>query len=538
MWGWMRQPLYLPDPVLQLFRILSMVLNMAVSQSLIASLFASVNLSTLLIISLTAPLFYLCFRTLYRLSPLHPLDRVPGPLLARISSLWLNYHAYIGDECTVVHRLHERYGPIVRNGPDSVDIADGVVLHQIYVEKGGFPKPEFYRNFDIDGHQSIFSTTDSTHRAPRAKVVMPLFSTTSLRIRGHAIADAAIGLLGRIGREVKRASAGNRRFDILELCRAFAIDAVSGYLFNTKYGGCDEDIPKLEQEEAATNDAKKPSINGMTASQMVDSFVAVGRVWYLPPWAFQLYENVIGFLYPDVQAQQSMCLVDAFVNQVVDRASDAKAAGSYPARLLDAGFSTSEVRAQCKDLIFAGTDSTAMNLATICFMLIRSPETYRSLQKEILSANPTDDELQSLPYLKGVIKEGLRLSMANPSRLPRVIPSGGLTYRDLHIPAGTVVSCTPYELHLNPSIYTHPALFNPERWGSGSEEMNRDFIAFGLGSRQCIARNLATAELFKAVSMIAAEDALRGLKTVSSQIDIIQWFNSHVIEGKIEVEVE
>ncbi len=53
----------------------------------------------------------------YRLSPLHPLARFPGPIMCRISKGWLAYltvkdkkaHLYIKD-------LHERYGDIVRIG--------------------------------------------------------------------------------------------------------------------------------------------------------------------------------------------------------------------------------------------------------------------------------------------------------------------------------------------------------------------------------------------------------------------------------------
>jgi hypothetical protein len=35
----------------------------------------------------------------------------------------------------------------------------------MYISKGGFPKATCYANFDIDGHKTIFSTTDHEHRA-------------------------------------------------------------------------------------------------------------------------------------------------------------------------------------------------------------------------------------------------------------------------------------------------------------------------------------------------------------------------------------
>jgi hypothetical protein len=40
---------------------------------------------------------------------LHPLASVSGHPLAKISSLWLYYHTYIGDEATAIHALHKKY---------------------------------------------------------------------------------------------------------------------------------------------------------------------------------------------------------------------------------------------------------------------------------------------------------------------------------------------------------------------------------------------------------------------------------------------
>lgn len=65
--------------------------------------------------------------------------------------------------------------------------------------------------------------------------------------------------------------------------------------------------------------------------------------------------------------------------------------------------------------------------------------------------------------------------------------------------------------------------------------MQRDFIPFGLGSRQCIARNLATMELLLATRAIAREDVLQGAKPVGEEIRLLEWFNSSVVGEKVEV---
>jgi hypothetical protein len=132
------------------------------------------------ITSILIPIVLLSARSLYRVL-FHPLSHIPGPLLPKLTSLWLHYHAYIGDEASAIRRLHVTYGVLVRVSPNEVDISDADAIQPIYVSKGGFPKADCYANFDIDGHKTIFSTTDHEYRAVRAKAVMPLFSTKAQR---------------------------------------------------------------------------------------------------------------------------------------------------------------------------------------------------------------------------------------------------------------------------------------------------------------------------------------------------------------------
>ncbi|EXJ69943.1 uncharacterized protein A1O5_07016 [Cladophialophora psammophila CBS 110553] len=525
----------------------------------------SALLSHAFLVTLLFPLVWLVLRSLYRISPLHPLSHVPGPLLPRISSLWLTYHAWIGDEASVVEALHRQYGPVVRNGPNSVDISDGAALATIYTERGGFVKPAFYENFALPDatqvHNSIFSEVDPSIRAPRAKAVAVLFSTSNLRQSQDVIYKCVDRFVERLAGGKKASQQGGEPLNVLNLTRGLAVDAVTSYLFGTSYGGLNERKSQREHEKVAV---QRELAEPMSATGMVDSFVAVGRFWYLPKWAFNIVESLDAWWNADEQLSQSLAQVDEFVASVVRDAEEAIRAStstatsdekttavssrhpltSYPARLLQAGFTPSETRAQCKDLIFAGTDSTGMNLATILFMLVRRPECHARLREEMLGLahRPGFDELQSLPYLRGVVKEGLRLSMANPSRLPRVVPKGGWTFKnnmsnntDYYFPAGTEVSCTPYSLHLNERVFRDPRSFVPERWLEPSDEMLRDAIPFGLGSRQCIARNLATVELFCAVARVVEANVLHGASTVKSSIDILEWFNSKVVGERIDL---
>lgn len=61
-------------------------------------------------------LFIILVTVLYRLSPLHPLSKFPGPTLVKITGLKLAYLAFTGKRAEYVAKLHDKYGVIVRIG--------------------------------------------------------------------------------------------------------------------------------------------------------------------------------------------------------------------------------------------------------------------------------------------------------------------------------------------------------------------------------------------------------------------------------------
>jgi cytochrome P450 len=482
--------------------------EMALQQLLIRVVAAHLVLTFILV-----PLILLLLRSLYRIY-FHPLSHIAGPLLPKVTSLWLYYHAYIGDEASTIHKLHQQYGPFVRVSPNEVDISDADVIPAVYVSKGGFSKAPCYANFDIDGHKTIFSTTDTEYRCPRAKAVVPMFSTKALRENESALWGCVDRMIDRLEEEAKT----KKPVNVLNLTRSLAVDAVSTHLFRENYNGVSECGPVL------------------SVSAFVDAFVAVGRFFYLPNIAFVWLEWAVTKWAPDRETDDSMSLVDKFVSTLVTNTT-AKST-TYQGRLLAAGLSDSEVKAQCKDLIFAGTDSTGMNLATIMRSLVLHPETYRRLRDEVSSNAALGDDaqdVQALPYLNAVVKEGLRISMANPTRLPHIVPTGDWTFKNTNFPAGTIVGCSGYELHFNARIFPEPRSFKPERWLDASEAMSKYWFAFGAGSRACIARNLATMELQFATEGLAKIGVLDGARVMQKEVEIYEWFNSKVKGERIEL---
>lgn len=83
-----------------------------------------------------------------------PLNEVPGPTLAKFSSLVLKWHELRANRTRYIHSLHLKYGPVVRLAPNEVAFASGSAVKEIYCSGGsGYEKTEFYDLFKVYGRR-------------------------------------------------------------------------------------------------------------------------------------------------------------------------------------------------------------------------------------------------------------------------------------------------------------------------------------------------------------------------------------------------
>lgn len=492
----------------------------------------------------------LAFPILYRLF-IHPLSHVPGPLPARITSFYLYAVCYLGIECRLLAHYHRKYKTsVLRIAPNAVSISDGAALHQIYVAEGGFSKDSRYENFKVGGHDTIFSARDTAYRDLRAKAVLPLFATGRVRAAGEdggIIRNCVRKFIERFESEkvgAVRRTPNAAKIDVLDLAYRLMMDSTTGYLFNKTYNALDEQ-PVSAHASGPPKAASHP--NKMSAVPFIFAIVDAGRFSLLPTWLFHALNFTFGWLFPDSEFLESLACVHDFAAALADDV-DPEKGDTYQSRLLAAGISRSEMIAQCMAVMFAGTDSTAVKLVTIIFHLVQNPRVHDRLREEIsvLGKDPATDP-QTLPYLRAVIREGLRLGMANPARFSRTVPPGGFEIGEIYLPAGTDVGLAPYVLHHNPELFLEPFAFRPERWldeGKGTltrserqrREMERDLVPFSAGLRACIARNFAIHVLFVATRAIVESGLLGGARTCTKTIELEEYFNTAIKGHKLLIE--
>ena len=507
--------------------------------------------------SLTAILILI----LYRLRLHHTSMNVPGPFLAQWSSLFLYAICYLGIEGRVLRYYHNKYKTkVLRVGPKSISISDCEAIRDIYITSGGFLKDARYTNFNLGPVISIFSAIDNGYRDMRAKAVAPLFAP--VRLRTASMPEGVIGsCVSEFVSQLQEFKNARMKVDILDLSARLSIDVVTGYLLGQRYGGLIEDrnLPVKARQKAK-----------LSANPFFFAIVAFSRFSLLPNWLFKLVHAVSSHLSTSAEVVKSFVQLDEFISEVMKNTVTATkdpaflSAGNdsnYPGRLLQAGVGTAEAAAQSKAIVFAGGDSTAVMLATILFHLVQNPRCRARLHDEVrrykadlnqtTDKNPRAFDPQSLPYLRAIVKEGLRLGMANPTRLTRIVPPSGFRVGDNNasyfLPPGTVVGCAAYTLHHDEGVFPHPFEFHPERWLNEAQEedalgnllrqgMERNMMPFGAGLRACIGKNLAQCQLFEAVLAVGESQVLEGARTCQEKIELVQWFNGEIKGHRLEIE--
>lgn len=157
--------------------------------------------------------------------------------------------------------------------------------------------------------------------------------------------------------------------------------------------------------------------------------------------------------------------------------------------------SDTEIRDQAITLIAAGYETTSAAMAWTLWSLLTVKGVWDKAYEEVQSAGPavTSETLKKLPYLHGVVHEGLRLyppAAISARKALRDFTFGGHT-----IAAGAMIIYSPYVTHRLPEVWADPLSFRPERWNGDHKPSSPEFVPFGGGAHRCIGATLATTEL-------------------------------------------
>ncbi|OAX38861.1 cytochrome P450 [Rhizopogon vinicolor AM-OR11-026] len=444
-----------------------------------------------------------------------PLSSIPGPWYAAISNLWITTHVLRLQQCKINHRLLDRYGPVVRVGPNKIIFKDLTSQRSIYsVHK--FDKSTFYKGFLTNENDHAMTTLDHAGHAVRRKGYAPHYIPASIALfqpEAHDYTLEIISALEHIG--------GKRSLDCLALFRHYMVDIIIASSHGYRQGALRKWILGVE-DPLATAIADFPK-RGIIRS-------------VVPSWVWDLI-----CLIPNNRWRQ-MCDSDKIMGEFVGaRVYEMRAqlnAGNLGEsekspmlrRLLQHKYSPEkdmpdhDIISEMMGHMIAGSDTTSNSLSYFFWELSRRQDIMTKLQAELDQAMPDPRAipdiavLQDLPYLNAFVKEGLRLYSAAPSPLERVVPTStsknGATNEAFDLmgyalPPGTIVATQGWSMHRDTSVFTSPNTFLPERWLETPEnaehllKMTQYLMPFGSGTRVCGGQNLAQMMLRISVAAVA-----------------------------------
>ncbi|KAK4749384.1 hypothetical protein SAY87_026833 [Trapa incisa] len=156
------------------------------------------------------------------------------------------------------------------------------------------------------------------------------------------------------------------------------------------------------------------------------------------------------------------------------------------------------------EMIFRGTDTTALLTEWVMAELVLNPDVQKRLQSELDQAAAgegrttfTHADVANLPYLQAVVKETLRVHPPGP-----LLSWARLSTEDVHlsngmvVPANTGAMVNMWSIAHDPKVWDEPDRFLPDRFLTEDVDVrggDMRLAPFGAGRRVCPGKNLGLA---------------------------------------------
>ncbi|KAK7431850.1 hypothetical protein QQZ08_001468 [Neonectria magnoliae] len=434
---------------------------------------------------------------------------LPSPFPAQFSNLWLLYVCRRGVRYSVMHKLHQQLGPVIRIAPNHVSIADDEAIPVIYGHGNGFLKSEFYDAF-VSIRRGLFNTRDRVEHSRKRKMISHTFSTKSI----NQFEPYVHGNLELFVKQIDNLIAngqpkGDRKeahLDCLPWFNYLAFDIIGDLAFGAPFDMLRTGVDMTEVR--ATPDSPPIYASAIEIlNRRGEVSATLGCFPQLKPYAKWLPDP---FFSNGLNAVQNLAgIAIARVKARLDNPPP-KERMDLLARLMEGRdengqpLGREELTAEALTQLIAGSDTTSNSSCALLYHTVRTPGVLKKLQAELDAEIPEDvavpnfDMVRDLPYLNCVLNETLRFHSTSGIGLPRQIPenSPGVTIHDHFYPPGSVLSVPTYSMHHSKEIWGEDAdEFKPERWESVTSRQKNAFIPFSHGPRACVGRNVAEMEM-------------------------------------------
>ncbi|KAK3936290.1 cytochrome P450 [Diplogelasinospora grovesii] len=452
----------------------------------------TLSFSSSITTALVSIVVYLLGSAIYSLT-LHPLAGFPGPVLTSVSRIPWWVSCITGDQVTWIQHLHATYGPVVRFSPNDlsfVDLQNGEVWKEIHGHEKShgsqeYPKAKEWFLTPHNGVSSLVSADYEDHRRVR-RLFSPAFSDRALKSQ-EALFQKHVSLL--VSTISNKIATGGSVINMAHMYNLTTFDIMGDLTFGQPLG-------MLESAEYSPwVECVFQSVKIIPFVQLIQYYPLLNTLfnWLEPKWVTEMKNNHFDYSSERVDRRLEKGSEQPDIWNLVMAAQ-----GSGQ------GLSLKEMHSSAEFLMLAGSETTATLLSGLTFFLITNPDKLQRLTHEIRNDFTSESDicmesLAGMKYLNACIQEALRLYPPAPNGVPRVVPAGGRTILERHIPAETRVSIHHYSTYHHPANFTNPDTFVPERWLGNDRLYESDkrkaLQPFSTGARNCLGQNMALHEM-------------------------------------------
>ncbi|KAH6842179.1 cytochrome P450 [Chaetomium sp. MPI-CAGE-AT-0009] len=454
--------------------------------------------------------------------------QVPGPRAAAVSNIWQACHVRDGRARELGKTLHQKYGPVVRVGPNEVWFNSGEAFKNIYRAGNGYEKSGFYLatalnkpclDWRLNAHfpdtLDFLSEFDVKRYRLQRRLSGPLYLASNMRKF-----DSAVETVTRAAVAELKALKG-AEVDLKEWMHIIAVECLGAVVlsWSPKYLQNRSDGGTSTQSYLSW---KRKSVFGLFPTMTKISFISktFSRV-FSNMWGvtFKTPKSFKPFFTP-VYQKTSKRIASALRTPRGPQPGAGKASGDDLLGDLirlhkeRPAFKEAYLRRLAVTNFGAGHETMCSALTASMVMIGTHPKVLRNVVAEVraLASLPTSDNASAqLPYTQASIKEAQRLYPVIGMSLSREVPRTGLVLHGHFFPPGTTVGCNPVALHRNTDIFGRDAdEYRPSRWLQDENPdtvraMERTNLTWGGGMRTCPGRHLAELVMHKVVPTLIKE---------------------------------
>ncbi|KAF2691331.1 cytochrome P450 monooxygenase-like protein [Lentithecium fluviatile CBS 122367] len=414
----------------------------------------------------------------------HPLGKYPGPWLVGITDWYSAYYALLSRLHLVTYQCHQKYGAMIRLGPNKLVFNSYKALQDIY-QSHRTNKVHSYLSTQLKPNTyNVFNCIPRSLHKIKRRMISKALSEQKLR-KFEPILSQHIHIFLQ---QLLKASRARNPVNMTDRCKRLGTDIIGRYGFGYELN--------MQTEEA--NDFVISGLLGV--SYMSNVLIQ----WFPRVYALRMkYYFLLKRMVKQRLAEGKDAKEDLF-KYVMD-AKDPETGTKFNLTKL---VSEATFCASCflTKLIPEGADTTSTTITAAFFYPSRNPSCYAKLASEIRSTFSSGTEIQSGPllssctYLRAVMDETMRTSPPLGRTLWRELPVDDiesdkpLLVDGPLVPAGTWVGVNMYTIHHNEKYFPEPFAFRPERWLERDSTVREAFVAFGFGPRGCAGKVLAYME--------------------------------------------